>query len=141
MVEEAHMRNRALIANWCMANGDAVELVKRDGKTYVQVNDYEGLRRQFATLLAEIQRIKSEGDYESGRALVEEYGVRVNPSLHAEVLERYKHLNIAPYKGFLNPRMVPVTDENGEIMDIRLDYSETYSEQMMRYSRQYATLI
>ena len=141
MIEEAHMRNRALIANWCMANGDAVELVKRDGKTYVQVNDYEGLRRQFAALLAEIQRIKSEGDYESGRALVEEYGVRVNPSLHAEVLERYKHLNIAPYKGFLNPRMVPVTDENGEIMDIRLDYSETYSEQMMRYSRQYATLI
>ena len=140
-IEEAHMRNRALIANWCLANGNAISLVKRDGKTYVQINDYEALRGQFASLLAEVQRIKSEGDYEAGRALVETYGVNINAELHAEVLERYKRLDIAPYKGFLNPRMLPVHNAKGEVVDISLDYSESYDEQMLRYSRQYATLI
>ena len=140
-IEEAHMRNRALIANWCLANGNAISLVKRDGKTYVQINDYEALRSQFACLLAEVQRIKSEGDYEAGRALVETYGVNIDPELHAEVLERYKRLDIAPYKGFLNPRMLPVHNAKGEVVDISLDYSESYDEQMLRYSRQYATLI
>lgn len=141
MIEEAHMRNRALIAHWCLDNGDAISLIKKDGKTYVQINDYEELRRQFAVLLAEVQRIKSEGDYEAGRKLVETYGVNVDAEIHNEVLERYKQLNIAPYKGFLNPRMLPVYNAAGEVTDIRLDYSESYSEQMFRYSRQYATLI
>ena len=140
-IEEAHMRNRALIANWCLDNGNAISLVKRNGKTYVQINDYEALRGQFASLLAEVQRIKSEGDYEAGRALVETYGVNINAELHAEVLERYKRLDIAPYKGFLNPRMLPVHNAKGEVVDISLDYSESYDEQMLRYSRQYATLI
>ena len=140
-IEEAHMRNRALIANWCLDNGNAISLVKRDGKTYVQINDYEALRGQFASLLAEVQRIKSEGDYEAGRALVETYGVNIDPELHAEVLERYKRLDIAPYKGFLNPRMLPVHNAKGEVVDISLDYSESYDEQMLRYSRQYATLV
>ena len=140
-IEEAHMRNRALIANWCLDNGNAISLVKRDGKTYVQINDYEALRGQFASLLAEVQRIKSEGDYEAGRALVETYGVNINAELHTEVLERYKRLDIAPYKGFLNPRMLPVHNAKGEVVDISLDYSESYDEQMLRYSRQYGTLI
>ena len=140
-IEEAHMRNRALIANWCLDNGNAISLVKRDGKTYVQINDYEALRGQFASLLAEVQRIKSEGDYEAGRALVETYGVNINAELHAEVLERYKRLDIAPYKGFLNPRMLPVHNAKGEVVDISLDYSESYDEQMLRYSRQYGTLV
>ena len=140
-IEEAHMRNRALIANWCLDNGNAISLVKRDGKTYVQINDYEALRGQLASLLAEVQRIKSEGDYEAGRALVETYGVNINAELHAEVLERYKRLDIAPYKGFLNPRMLPVHNAKGEVVDISLDYSESYDEQMLRYSRQYGTLI
>ena len=140
-IEEAHMRNRALIANWCLDNGNAISLVKRNGKTYVQINDYEALRGQFASLLAEVQRIKSEGDYEAGRALVETYGVNINAELHAEVLERYKRLDIAPYKGFLNPRMIPVFNVQGDVTDITLDYSESYDEQMLRYSRQYGTLI
>ena len=140
-IEEAHMRKRALIANWCLDNGNAISLVKRNGKTYVQINDYEALRGQFASLLAEVQRIKSEGDYEAGRALVETYGVNINAELHAEVLERYKRLDIAPYKGFLNPRMLPVHNAKGEVVDISLDYSESYDEQMLRYSRQYGTLI
>ena len=140
-IEEAHMRNRALIANWCLDNGNAISLVKRNGKTYVQINDYEALRGQFASLLAEVQRIKSEGDYEAGRALVETYGVNINAELHTEVLERYKRLDIAPYKGFLNPRMLPVHNAKGEVVDISLDYSESYDEQMLRYSRQYGTLV
>ena len=140
-IEEAHMRNRALIARWCLENGSAITLEKRDGKPYVRINDYEELRRQFATLLAEVQRIKSEGDYEAGRMLVEKYAVNIDPEIHNEVLDRYRHLNIAPYKGFLNPRMLPVFNANGEVIDITLDYSEAYDEQMMRYSQQYATLI
>ena len=140
-IEEAHMRNRALIARWCYDNGTAIEMVRRNGKTFVAINDYEALRALFAQLLAEIQRIKSEGDYEAAKALVEKYAVKVDGELHTEVLERYRRLNLAPYKGFLNPVMTPVTGDDGEITDISIDYTEGYSEQMLRYSRQYGTLI
>ena len=140
-IEEAHMRNRALIARWCYDNGTAIEMVRRDGKTFVAINDYEALRALFAQLLAEIQRIKSEGDYEAAKALVEKYAVKVDGELHTEVLERYRRLNLAPYKGFLNPVMTPVTGDDGDITDISIDYTEGYSEQMLRYSRQYGTLI
>lgn len=134
-IEEAHMRNRALIAHWCHKNGEnTIELVKQNGKTYVRINDYQQLRELFAQLLAEVQRIKSEGDYEAARRLVEDYGVKVDPELHAEVLERYQKLDIAPYKGFINPWMKPVTDADGHITDIALDYTETYEHQMLRYS-------
>ncbi|MDD7247186.1 MAG: dihydrofolate reductase [Prevotellaceae bacterium] len=141
-IEEAHMRNRALIANWCYKHSEGcMELKKRDGKTYLIIYDYPRLRQLFAQLLAEVQRIKSEGDYEAAKQLVEDYGVKINPELHAEVLERYKKLNIAPYKGFLNPRMTPVFDASGEITDVRLDFSETLEEQMLRYSRDYSVEI
>jgi len=140
-IEEAHMRNRALIAHWCYEQGDVVQLVKREGKTYVQITDYSALRQLFARLLAEIQRIKSEGDYEAARQLVENYAVKVDTSLHQEILARYKHLDLAPYKGFINPMMLPVLDEHGEISDIQLNYAESYTHQMLRYSSEYATLI
>ena len=140
-IEEAHMRNRALIAHWCYENSDVVRLKKRDGKTYVEIVDFEELRRLFARLLAEIQRIKSEGDFEAARQLVEHYAVKVDPELHQEVLERYKKLGLAPYKGFINPQMLPVYDENGNICDIQLDYGESYAHQMLRYSTEYGTLI
>ena len=140
-IEEAHMRNRALIAHWCYETSDVVRLKKRDGKTYVEIVDFEELRRLFARLLAEIQRIKSEGDFEAARQLVEHYAVKVDPELHQEVLERYKKLGLAPYKGFINPQMLPVYDENGNICDIQLDYGESYTHQMLRYSTEYGTLI
>ena len=140
-IEEAHMRNRALIAHWCAAQSDIVKLVKRDGKTYLQISDYKELRKLFAKLLAEVQRIKSEGDYEAARDLVERYAVKVDADLHAEVLARYKRLNLAPYKGFINPQMLPVKDANGDIIDIQLNYAESYAHQMLRYSSEYATLI
>ena len=140
-IEEAHMRNRALIAHWCAAQSDIVKLVKHDGKTYLQISDYDGLRKLFAKLLAEVQRIKSEGDYEAARDLVERYAVKVDADLHAEVLARYKRLNLAPYKGFINPQMLPVKDANGDIIDIQLNYAESYAHQMLRYSSEYATLI
>lgn len=140
-IEEAHMRNRALVAHWCMEHGkNVVELVKRNGKTYVKINDYPALRMLFAQLLAEIQRIKSEGDYETGKALVERYAVKVDPVLHEEVLARYRKLNLAPYKGFINPWMKPVEDADGNIIDIELDYTEGYAHQMLRYSREYGLL-
>lgn len=140
-IEEAHMRNRALIAHWCLEHGkNVVELVKRNGKTYVKINDYPALRTLFAQLLAEIQRIKSEGDYESGKTLVERYAVKVDPVLHEEVLARYRKLNLAPYKGFINPWMKPVEDADGNIIDIELDYTEGYAHQMLRYSREYGLL-
>jgi Peptidase family M49. len=123
-IEEAHMRNRALIAHWCYENSNVIALVKRNGKTFVQIHDYEELRRLFATLLAEIQRIKSEGDYEAARQLVERYAVKVDPVIHAEILERYKRLNLAPYKGFINPKMTPVRNEKGEVTDIAVDYTQ-----------------
>ena len=140
-IEEAHMRNRALIARWCYEHGDAIKIQKREGKTYVEITDYEGLRQLIAQLLAEIQRIKSEGDYEAARLLVERYAVKVDPELHAEVLERYQRLNLAPYKGFINPQLLPVYDANGEICDIQINYSESYAHQMLRYSAEYGTLI
>lgn len=142
-IEEAHMRNRALIAQWVLEQGrkdKVTELVKRDGKTYVRINDYGKLRTLFGRLLAEIQRIKSEGDYEGARRLVETYAVKVDPALHAEVLQRYERLNLAPYKGFINPEYVPVTDEAGNITDIHIRYGEAYDHQMLRYSREFATL-
>jgi dipeptidyl-peptidase-3 len=141
-IEEAHMRNRALIAHWCYEQGgDVVTLEKRDGKTFLHIHDYEALRQLFARLLAEIQRIKSEGDFEAARTLVERYAVRVDPALHAEILERYEKLNLAPYKGFINPQMLPVLDDQGEICDIQLNYSESYAHQMLRYSSEYGTLV
>jgi len=140
-IEEAHMRNRALIAHWCYEQGDIVRLEQRDGKTYVRITDYEALRLLFAQLLAEVQRIKSEGDFEAARQLVERYAVKVDARLHTEVLERYKQLNLAPYKGFINPQLTPLLDDNGEICDIEVSYSESYAHQMLRYSTEYATLI
>ncbi len=140
-IEEAHMRNRALIAHWCFENGNAIQMEKRDGKTFVNISDYKELRVLIARLLAEIQRIKSEGDFEAAKTLVENYAVKVDADLHKEVLERYERLHLAPYKGFINPVMTPVTDSNGEITDINVDYTEGYSEQMLRYSKQYGTLV
>ena len=140
-IEEAHMRNRALIAHWCYEQGDAIQLEHRDGKTYVRITDYGQLRALFARLLAEIQRIKSEGDYEAARQLVERYAVRVDAALHEEVLARYRRLDLAPYKGFINPQMTPVLDDHGDICDIHINYSESYAHQMLRYSSEYGTLI
>lgn len=140
-IEEAHMRNRALIARWALDNGDgAVELKKVDGKTYLIVNDYQKLRQAFAHLLAEVQRIKSEGDFLSARELIEAYGVKVDAELHNEILERYKTLNIAPYKGFLNPWLKIIYTDNGEVKDVVADYTETYEQQMLRYSHEYGLL-
>lgn len=140
-IEEAHMRNRALIAHWCYEQGDVIRLVKREGKTFVEITDYQQLRQLIARLLAEIQRIKSEGDFEAARQLVEQYAVKVDPTLHQEVLERYRQLNLAPYKGFINPQMLPVYDENGDICDVQLNYGESYAHQMLRYSSEYGTLV
>lgn len=137
------MRNRQLIARWAFENGKAdnvVELVKKDGKTYVKVNDYEKLRALFGKLLGEIQRIKSEGDFNAARNLVETYAVKVDPELHKEVLARYEKLHLAPYKGFVNPVYTPVTDKDGNITDVKISYEEGYAEQMLRYSKEYANL-
>lgn len=142
-IEEAHMRNRQLIAKWVYENGrpdNVIELVKKDGKTYVKINDYGKLRDLFGKLLAEIQWIKSEGDYEAGSKLVETYAVKVDPDIHKEVLERYAKLNIAPYKGFVNPVYTPVTDKEGNIVDVKISYEEDYLPQVLRYSKQYRTL-
>ena len=142
-VTEAHMRNRQLIAKWAYEQGKAdkvIEIAERDGKHYIVVNDYAKLRKLFGRLLAEVQRIKSEGDYAAGKALVENYGVKVDPTLHKEILERYTKLNLAPYKGFVNPQMKEVKNAKGEVTDIVLDYSEGYAEQMLRYSRDYSFL-
>lgn len=142
-IEEAHMRNRQLIARWAFEKGTAdkvVELVKKDGKTYVRVNDYAKLRKLFGELLAEIQRIKSEGDYAGARSLVENYAVKIDPVLHAEVLERYKKLKLAPYKGFVNPVYETVTDKDGNITDVKISYDESYTDQMLRYGSDYSSL-
>ena len=159
-IEEAHMRNRALIAWWTLEHAEgAVELVTEEvsyasaedalkdsegnivtTRTYVKVNDYEKLRHLFGDLLAEIQRIKSEGDYEAARQLVEKYAVNIDPALHREILARYKKLNLAPYKGFINPKMTLVFDEEGNPTDVNLDYEESYTDQMLRYSEEYGTL-
>lgn len=141
-IEEAHMRNRALIAHWCYEQGHGiVQLVKHNGKTFVRITDYVALRQLFARLLAEVQRIKSEGNYDAACQLVETYAVKVDSDLHQEVLERYRQLNLAPYKGFINPMMLPVCDAEGQICDIQVSYSESYAQQMLRYSTEYGTLI
>ena len=139
-VEEAHMRNRKLIAEWVYENGkvdNVIEIVKRDGKTYIKINDYEKLRGLFGQLLGEIQRIKSTGDYAAGAALVEKYAVKVDPELHKEVLDRYSHLNIAPYRGFVNPVYSLVTDKDGNVVDVAVEYTEDYIPQMLRYGKDY----
>lgn len=142
-IEEAHMRNRALIARWTFERAEkqqAARMVRKENKTYLQIQDYGTLRKLFGELLKEIQRIKSEGDYEAARNLVETYGVKLDPTLHKEILERYSHLNLAPYKGFINPRYEAVTDENGTLTDVKIHYDEAYDAQMLRYSQEYATL-
>ena len=147
-VEEAHMRNRQLIARWILENGrkkgkggkDVVELTKKGGKTFVKVNDYPKMRELIGTLLAEVQRIKSEGDYKGGNELVQRYAVKVDPKLHKEVLSRYSKLDIPPYRGFINPVYTPVVNEAGEITDIEISYPENYVEQMLRLSREYSPL-
>lgn len=142
-VEEAHMRNRQLIARWALEQGreaNVVEMVVREGKNYVRVNDYMQLRVLFGKLLAEVQRIKSEGDYEAARRLVEDYGVQVAPELHVEVLQRYERLHLAPYKGFVNPVYTLQTDAEGNVTDVQVSYTEGYAEQMLRYSREYSNL-
>lgn len=140
-IEEAHMRNRALVARWTLEHyPSAVRLVKHEEKTYVEVSDYEQLREAFAKLLAEIQRIKSEGDFETAKLLVERYAIHVEPKLHEELLARYKSLGIAQYKGFLNPKMEIVADSEGNATDVHLDYTEAYDEQMLRYSKEYGYL-
>ena len=143
-IEEAHMRDRALIARWCYEHGredNVIELVRISGKTYVRINDYVKLRGLFGQLLAEVQRIKSEGDYEAARQLVERYAVKVDPGLHDEIIARYSKLGIPPYKGFINPVLIPLADDAGNIVDIQVDYTETYVNQMLRYSKVYSTLI
>lgn len=143
-VEEAHMRNRQLIANWVLAHvtpeQPEVAIVEKDGKHYLQINDYEGVRRLYGELLAEIQRITSEGDYAAAKEMVEKYAVKVDPALHEEVLARYQKLNLAPYKGFVNPVYQVIRDANGDIMDVKLDFTEGYIEQHLRYSRDYSPL-
>ena len=143
-IEEAHMRNRQLIANWVLANVDPknpeVEIIERDGKHYLRVNDYEGLRKLFGQLLAIIQGVTSEGDYETAKDLVETYAVKVEPKLHKEIRERYAKLNLAPYKGFVNPVYTPVVDKDGAITDVKIDFTEGYIEQHLRYSRDYSNL-
>ncbi|MCM1319406.1 MAG: dipeptidyl peptidase 3 [Muribaculaceae bacterium] len=142
-IEEAHMRNRQLVAKWVLEKGKkdkVVELVKKNGKTFVKINDYRKLRDLFGKLLAEVQRIKSEGDYEAGNKLVNTYGVKIDPKLHKEVLDRYSKLDIPPYRGFVNPVYTPVFDKKGEIIDVTIDYNEGYVDQMLRLSRDYSTL-
>lgn len=141
-LEESHMRNRQLIANWAYNQGKAdnvIELKIVNGKTYSVINNYEKLRTLFGKLLAEIQRIKSEGDFTAGQALVENYGVKIDQKLHAEILERYRKLDLAPYGGFVNPVLKPVI-ENGKITDVTIDYTETYVEQMIRYGKEFSFL-
>jgi dipeptidyl-peptidase-3 len=139
---EAHMQNRKLIADWCYEKGAADNVIEkkvRDGKTYFVVNDYEKLRDLFAQLLAEVQRIKSEGDYEAGKDLVETYAVNIDPALHKEVRERYASLGLKPYGGFVNPEIVPV-EKDGKVVDYKLEYNDSYLDQMMKYGRKYSTL-
>ena len=139
---EAHMQNRKLIADWCYEKGladNVIEKKVRDGKTYFVVNDFEALRGLFGDLLAEIQRIKSEGDYEAGKALVETYAVNIDPDLHKEVLERYAALGLRPYGGFVNPEIVPVV-KNGETVDYEIVYTDSYLDQMLNYGKKYSTL-
>ena len=139
---EAHMQNRKLIADWCYEKGlkdNVIEKKVRDGKTYFIVNDHEALRGLFGELLAEVQRIKSEGDFEAGKALVEKYAVNIDPVLHKEVLDRYASLGLKPYGGFINPEIVPV-EKNGKVVDYNIVYNDNYLDQMLQYGRKYSTL-
>jgi dipeptidyl-peptidase-3 len=141
-IEEAHMRNRQLVAKWAMEKGakdKVVEFVKRDGKTFVQINDYAKLRNLFGELLREIQRIKSQGDFAAGQALIENYGVKVDERIHKEVKERFAKLNVAPYKGFIQPRLIPVI-QDGKILDVTIEYPTSFSEQMLEYTSKYSFL-
>jgi dipeptidyl-peptidase-3 len=141
-IEEAHMRNRQLVAKWVMEKGASekvAEFISRNGKTYVQINDYAKLRQLFGDLLREIQRIKSQGDFAAGQALVENYGVKVDANLHKEVKERFATLNVAPYKGFIQPRLVPVM-KDGKITDVKVEYPDSFAAQMLEYSKKYAFL-
>ena len=140
-IEEAHMRNRALIARWCLERAQHTSIIVRDNHHYLQIRDFHELRQLFAQLLAEVQRIKSCGDYEAARQLVETYAVSVDPHLHQEILQRYRQLNLAPYKGFINPVLMPVYDAQGRFADLQVSYSESYDHQMLRYSSEYAPLI
>ncbi len=142
-IEEAHMRNRALISRWVFEKGKAdnvVEFFKRDGKTYVKINDYKKLRILFGDLLKEIQRIKSEGDFAAGKKLVEDYGVKIDPQLHTEILARYEKLNLAPYTGFVNPYIFASVNMDGDIVDIKLSYIDDYLSEMMFYGKNYSFL-
>jgi dipeptidyl-peptidase III len=142
-IEQAHMRARSVISQWAYEKGkpdNVIELVKKDGKTYSRINDYERLRELFGQLLREIQRIKSEGDFEVGKALVENYGVKVDPVIHKEMLERYEKLNLAPYTGFINPLLVPVLDGDGNIVDVKVEYKDDYLDQMLYYGKNYSFL-
>jgi dipeptidyl-peptidase-3 len=142
-IEESHMRNRQLIARWVLEKGakeHVVEFVKRDGKTFVVVNDYQKMRELIGQLLAEVQRIKSEGDFNAAKKLVETYGVKVDPELHKEIKRRYEALGLAPYRGFVNPVYKPVLDKDGRIIDVKIEYTENFTEQMLRYSKEYANL-
>jgi dipeptidyl-peptidase-3 len=141
-IEEAHMRNRQLISRWVLEKGKTakvVELIKKDGKTYVQINDYMKLRTLFGELLKEIQRIKSQGDFAAGQALVENYGVKVDQELHKEVKERFSKLNVAPYKGFIQPKLIPVIDD-GKFVDVKIEYPTSFEKQMLEYSERYSFL-
>jgi dipeptidyl-peptidase-3 len=141
-VEEAHMRNRQMIARWVYEKGkkdNVVQFVKRDGKTYVQINDYNKLRTLFGELLREIQRVKSEGDFNAGKNLIENYGVKVDPVLHKEILERFAKLNVKPYRGFIQPRLVPVMDGD-KITDVKIEYPTSFFDQMMEYAKKYSFL-
>ena len=143
VIEEAHMRNRQLVAAWAFEKGNAdnvVEKIVKDGKTYFVVNNYEKLRIIFGELLKVIQKIKSEGDFNAGKALVENYGVQVDPAIHKEVLARVEKLKIAPYSGFINPKLVPVTDAKGEITDIKVEYPKDFTQQMLDYAKKYSFL-
>ncbi|MEZ5012387.1 MAG: hypothetical protein R2744_12760 [Bacteroidales bacterium] len=142
-IEQAHMRCRSTISHWVYEAGKedgVIEIFSRDGKSYVRINDYDKLRELFGSLLKEVQRIKSEGDYEAGKNLVEEYGIKVDPVLHAELLERYAKLNLAPYSGYMNVNLVPVTDNDGTIKDVKVEYVDDFLGQMMKYGREYSFL-
>ena len=142
-VEQAHMRNRQMISSWVFEKGQQdqiIEKVQRDGKTYIDIKDYDKLRELFGQLLREVQRIKSQGDYAAGRALIEDYGVKVDKAMHAEVLERSKKLNLPPYGGFINPKLVPVKDDAGEITDFKVEYPDDFIGQMLEYGREYSYL-
>ena len=141
-IEEDHMRNRALIARWCFENGQkqhVIELLERKGKHYVKINDYDALRNLFGQLLKIVQRIKSTGDFQAGKELVEQYGVKIDPELHKEVLTRYQALNLAPYGGFVNPRIVPV-EKDGQVVDATVQYENNYVQQMLEYGEKFSLL-